>query len=76
MPVPSVSTDPVPEPVPEAGPSVSSGSSEDKSENSDENLAPKVATQYLISYGGSAFDARRQNEMFPTCIIFKSSLLF
>ena len=32
--------------------------------------------QYLISYGGSAFDARRQNEIFPTCIIFKSSLLF
>ena len=32
--------------------------------------------QYLISYGGSAFDARRQNEIFPTCIILKSSLLF
>ena len=48
MPVPSVSTDPVPEPVPEAGPS-SSGSSEDKSENSDENLAPKVASESIKS---------------------------
>ena len=49
MPVPSVSTNPVPEPVPEAGPSVSSGSSEDKSENSDENLAPKVASESIKS---------------------------
>ena len=33
-------------------------------------------TQYLISYGGSAFDARHQNEIFPCFIIFRSSLLF